>query len=301
MSEIDISKYSIGVFVGRLQVHEIHDGHHYVINQVVSNHRKTIIFLGCPTFIGSKKNPLDFDTRKKMVEKFYPDSIILPIKDQSDNYRWVSEIDKRIREVYPHGDVLMYGSRDSFIPHYINGNGQFQTKELEPLGTFAGTNIRKMISEEVKNSVDFRSGIIYHAYNLYPKVIPITNVIPIDNDKILISKNYDESKWKFIGGFMTIEDQSNELSAKRIILKEVGNEFISDNYKYIGSSQIQDWRYRGEEDKVISNLFTCRYIGGVISPSSDISELKFIKINEINKEDFMNEHQNLVDIFLNQI
>jgi len=29
--------------------------------------------------------------------------------------------------------------------------------------------------------------------------------------------------------------------------------------------------------------------------------LKFIKINEINKEDFMNEHQNLVDIFLNQI
>ena len=160
MENIRIGDYQIGVVVARFQIHELHEGHHHVIKQVTGNHKKTIIFLGVPRFVGTKKNPLDFDTRKKMVQTHYPDSIILAIQDQSDNNRWAQELDKRIREVYPHGEVLMYGSRDSFIPHYLNGGGKFQTKELEPLGTWAGTDIRKLISEEVKNSKDFRSGVI---------------------------------------------------------------------------------------------------------------------------------------------
>lgn len=58
---MDINNFSIGVFVGRLQIHELHEGHHYAIKQVVDNHKKTIIFLGVPKFIGTKKNPLDFE------------------------------------------------------------------------------------------------------------------------------------------------------------------------------------------------------------------------------------------------
>ncbi len=117
MDNIDVTKYSIGVIVARFQIHELHEGHHYVIKQVTQNHKKTVIFLGVPRFVGSKKNPLDFDTRKKMIQGDYPDSIVLALADQSENQRWASELDKRIREVYPHGEGLMYGSRDSFIPH----------------------------------------------------------------------------------------------------------------------------------------------------------------------------------------
>ena len=49
-------KYSIGVLVGRFQVHELHEAHHYVIDQVVENHKKVILFLGVPKVVGTKNN-----------------------------------------------------------------------------------------------------------------------------------------------------------------------------------------------------------------------------------------------------
>lgn len=299
MDNIDISNYSIGVIVARFQIHDLHDGHHYVIKQVTQNHKKTIIFLGVPRFIGTKKNPLDFDTRKKMIQSDYPDSIILAIQDQSDNNRWTSELDKRIREVYPHGEVLMYGSRDSFIPHYKNGNGKFDTKELEPLGTFAGTDVRRLISEEVKNSKDFRSGVIYQSYNSFPKVIPTVDIVPIDEkDRVLLCRKYDESKWRFIGGFIKNSDLSAELAAKRIFKNKVGINSEGDDYRYIGSYQIPDWRFRGEEDKIMTTFFTCRHLWGSINPTGDIAELKFFNLSELSSEMFMSEHSILFDSFI---
>ena len=52
--------YTIGALVGLFQVHELHEAHHYVINQVVENHKKVILFLGVPKVVGTKNNPLDF-------------------------------------------------------------------------------------------------------------------------------------------------------------------------------------------------------------------------------------------------
>lgn len=299
MDNIDVTNYNIGVIVARFQIHELHEGHHYVIKQVTQNHKKTIIFLGVPRFIGSKKNPLDFDTRKKMIQSDYPDSIVLAIPDQSENHRWATELDRRIREVYPHGEVLMYGSRDSFIPHYLNGGGKFQTKELEPLGSFAGTDVRKMISDEVKNSLDFRSGVIYHAYNLFPRVIPTVDVAPLNTDgtQVLLAKKYDESKWRFIGGFVKPEDETIELSAKKVYFRETGGNSESGDYRYLGSCRIPDWRFRGEEDKVMTTLFSCKYLWGSITPNDDISELKWFNISDLKSDIFMAEHQELFRIF----
>lgn len=284
MENIDTSKYSVGCVIARFQVHELHEGHHYVIKQVIDKHKKTIIFLGVPQFIGTKKNPLDFDTRKKMVQTHYPEAVIVALPDQRDNNKWAMELDKRIREVYPHGDVLLYGSRDSFIPYYINNGGKFQTKELEPLGTFAGTDVRKLISEEVKNSIDFRSGVIYHAYNLYPRVIPTIELAPLNEDetKVLLAKKYGEDQLRFIGGFVLPSDSSLKSSVRRIFLKEAGGNSEIDDIKFIDSFQIKDWRFRGEEDKVMTSFFTCKHIFGTINPSGDIIELKWVTIKSID-------------------
>lgn len=280
---IDTTKYSVGCVVARFQIHDLHDGHHYVIKQVVENHKKTIVFLGVPQFIGTKKNPLDFDTRKKMVQTYYPEAVIVALPDQRDNTKWAKELDKRIREVYPHGDVLLYGSRDSFIPYYVNNGGKFATKELEPLGTFAGTDVRQLISEEVKNSVDFRSGVIYHAYNLYPRSIPTVDVAPISQDdkKILLAKKYGEDEFRFIGGFVLNTDINLEHSVRRIYLKEAGGNSEIGDITYLTSMQIADWRFRGEEDKIMTTFFTCKYSFGPINPSDDISELKWVELSDI--------------------
>jgi bifunctional NMN adenylyltransferase/nudix hydrolase len=107
----DVKNYSIGVVVARFQVHDLHEGHHHVIKQVVDNHKKTIIFLGVPKFVGTRKNPLDFDTRKRMVQTHYPDSVIMAIPDQSDNKRWATELEKYInmvRYLCTEVEILLY-------------------------------------------------------------------------------------------------------------------------------------------------------------------------------------------------
>ena len=296
--EIDISKYSVGCMVARFQINELHEGHHYVINQVIQNHKKTIIFLGVPKFTGTKKNPLDFDTRKKMVQESYPDVVVIPLPDQGNNKRWATELDKRIREIYSHGDVLLYGGRDSFIPYYIDGCGKFDTKELKSLGTFTGTDIRKSISEEVKNSPDFRSGVIYHAYNLFPRIISTVDIIPIsDSGQFLLARKYEESEWRFIGGFVRPEDSSNETAARRVFYSETGRKAEPGDMEYIGSCQIPDWRFRGEEDKVITTLFKTKCLWGTVSPSEDIAELKWFGSDDF--VEIVKEHQELFKIFEN--
>lgn len=303
MSDIDISKYSVGVIIARFQVHELHEGHHYVVNQVAKNHRKIIIFLGVPQFIGTKKNPLDFDTRKKMVQSSYPEAVIVALPDNRDNHKWAQELDKRIREVYPHGDVLLYGSRDSFIPYYVHNGGKFQTKELEPLGTFAGTDVRKMISEEVKNSVDFRSGVIYHAYNLYPRVIPTVDIAPLnsDNTKVLLGKKWDEDKFRFIGGFVIPTDKNITTTLRRIFYKETSENCEPSNFELIDTVQIDDWRFRGEEDKIMTSFYTCQIAFGNIQPSDDIVELKWVDINSDLGKMIVEEHHCLTELLLNKV
>lgn len=303
MDNIETSNYSIGVIIARFQVHELHEGHHYVIKQVVQNHKKSIIFLGVPRFIGTKKNPLDFDTRKKMVQTHYPDSVIISLPDQPDNKKWAMELDRRIREVYAHGDVLLYGSRDSFIPYYVNNGGRFQTKELEPLGTFTGTDVRKLISEEVKNSVDFRSGVIYHAYNLFPRVIPTVSICPLSKDKskILLSKKYGETNLKVITGFVKPEDNNQIDSSIRTYQRETGGLSEISDIKFVSTIKVNDWRFKGEEDTVMTSIYTCQYIKGTITPSDDLIELKWVDIDNIEEEDISDEHSDIIRLIITHL
>jgi len=297
MSQTDISKYSVGVLVARFQVHELHEGHHYIIKQVMKNHKKTIIFLGVPKFVGTKKNPLDFDARKKMVQHHYPDAVIVALPDNRDNKKWAHELDRRIREIYQHGDVLLYGSRDSFIPYYVNNGGKFQTEELKQLGSFTGTDVRRMISEEVRNSVDFRSGVIYHAYNLYPRVIPTVDIAPMRNNRteVLIMRNYDEDRFRFIGGFVKPTDNHLKESVRRIHAKKAGSNSTVGEITWIDSVQIDDWRYRGEEDRIMTSFFAIDLMWGTIEPGEDVAELKWTKIDKGAKDELVEEHHILLE------
>jgi bifunctional NMN adenylyltransferase/nudix hydrolase len=295
--------YPIGALVGRFQVHELHEAHKYLIDQVAENHKKVILFLGVPKVVGTKKNPLDFDTRKRMVQHHYPDIVILALPDFGDDRRWSSELDKRVKEVYPIGEVLLYGGRDSFIPYYKSGGGHFDCKELEEYGTFvSGTEVRKMVSEQVKDSADFRSGVIYQSYNQYPKVHPCIDVAILDEseEKVLLAKRPFEDGWRFIGGFSKPTDVSYEHTVRRKISEDAGHNLSVNHPRYIGSCQIPDWRYQSEEDKILSILFITKKQFGRIDPSDDVSELKWWDISELENDEkiITKEHKILLDMFL---
>ena len=294
--------YPIGALVGRFQVHELHEAHKYLIDQVAKNHKKVVLFLGVPKVVGTKKNPLDFDSRKRMIQHHYPDIVILSLPDFGDDRRWSSELDKRVKEVYPIGDILLYGGRDSFIPYYKKGGGQFDCEELNEYGTFvSGTEVRKMVSEEVKDSVDFRAGVIYQSYNQYPKVHPCVDVAITDNDKVLLAKRPYEDAWRFIGGFSRPTDSSYEHTARRKISEDAGSNLSITNLTYIGSIQVPDWRYQSEEDKIMCILYKTTKGWGRIEPSDDVSELKFFNIEDLNEEMMVNEHKILMTMFLEDL
>jgi bifunctional NMN adenylyltransferase/nudix hydrolase len=281
--------YPIGALVGRFQVHELHEAHKYLIDQVAKNHKKVVLFLGVPKVVGTKKNPLDFDSRKRMIQHYYPDIVILALPDFGDDRRWSSELDKRVKEVYPIGDILLYG-------------GQFDCEELNEYGTFvSGTEVRKMVSEEVKDSVDFRAGVIYQSYNQYPKVHPCVDVAITDNDKVLLAKRPYEDSWRFIGGFSRPTDSSYEHTARRKVSEDAGKNLSITNLTYIGSVQVPDWRYQSEEDKIMSVLFKTTKGWGRIEPSDDVSELKFFNIEDLNEEMMVNEHKILMTMFLEDL
>ena len=296
--------YSIGALVGRFQVHELHEAHQYVINQVVDNHKKVILFLGVPKVVGTKNNPLDFDTRKKMIQKHYPNIVILALPDFGDDKRWSHELDKRIKEIYRIGDVLLYGGRDSFIPHYKNGGGQFDCKELSEYGTFvSGTEVRKMVSEEVKDSADFRAGVIYQSYNQYPKVHPCVDIAIFDEkeERVLMAKRPYEDNWRFSGGFSKPTDSSYEQTARRKIGDDAGVNLVVSDLNYIGSVTIPDWRYQSEQDKIMSVLFKTKKGWGRIEPSDDVSELRWFNITDLEKLNIVKEHEVLMTMLLKDL
>ena len=291
------NNYPIGALCGRFQVHELHQAHRYIIDQVVDNHKKVILFLGVTKTAGTKKNPLDFETRKRMIQKHYPDITIISLPDFGDDKRWSQEMDKRIREIYPVGDVLMYGGRDSFIPYYKNGGGQFNCKELEQHTFVSGTEVRKIVSEQVKESSDFRAGVIYQSYNQFPKVHPCVDIVPFNEDgtKILLARKPNEDGWRFIGGFAHPNDQSYEMTGRRKLREEAGPIEVGD-IRYVTSLKVDDWRYRSEEDKILTILFKCKYVFGRIEPSQEISELKWFDISLISEKDMVKEHKELIVI-----
>ena len=65
-------KYTIGVIVARFQVASLHEGHKELIDTVLTNHPKVMIFLGLSQVKGSINDPLDYQPRKQMILETFP-------------------------------------------------------------------------------------------------------------------------------------------------------------------------------------------------------------------------------------
>lgn len=286
MMTVEYEKYDIGVMIGRFQVHDLHEAHCDIIETVMSRHKRTILFLGVASVIGSLENPLDYTSRKMMIQEQYPELVILALPDKREDEPWSKNVDSRIREVFPMGKVLLYGGRDSFIPHYM---GNFDTTELEQKIFISGTEIRKQISEEIKASSLWRAGVIYNSANRYPISYQTVDIAAFssDNTQILLAKKPGENLYRFIGGFVDPTDSSLEFAARREFMEEAGGAEVG-NIVYVGSFRIDDWRYRGGRDKIMSALFRANYLFGTLTPSDDISELRWVDVETFSTKEFIN-------------
>ncbi|NBP70708.1 MAG: NUDIX domain-containing protein [Cytophagia bacterium] len=270
---------TLGVIIARFQSPYLHEGHKSLIESVKKSHNKTVIVLGVSPVLGSRKNPLDFHTREKMIKKEYPEVVVLPLSDHPLDNAWSANLDSLLSNSFPGSKFRLYGSRDSFIKYY---NGRFEVVELPESGSHNATLIREKISDRVLDSEEFRTGVIYAYANTYLKVYPTVDIAMFRNDKteILLGKKLIDNKWRLLGGFSDPTDESYEAAAKRELTEECG-EIETTPMVYEKSFKVNDWRYKSEEDKIITCLFSTEYISGSAVGSDDIAEVQWFKLSEV--------------------
>ena len=288
---MDIKTTQHGVIIGRFQTPELHSEHIKLIQYVLDRHEKVILFLGVSTTLANKKHPMDFITRKYMIEEQFGISklIIMPLSDNKSDEIWSKQLDSKIKEVFPLGSVTIYGSRDSFIPYYKGVNNVL---ELEPDVFISATDIRELASKKVISSPEFRAGIIYSVYNQFPVVYSTVDIAIIKDDEILLGQKLGENEWRFIGGFVDNTDESDEAAAKRETLEETGLEVAE--LEYVCSMPVNDWRYRGMKDRsIMTRFFKAKYIFGCPTPQDDINALKWFKLTPELENILVEEHKKL--------
>jgi len=293
---------TIGVIIARFQSPYLHPGHQALIESVRENHNKVIIVLGVSPVLGSRKNPLDFHTRERMIKMEYPDIVVLPLADHPSDSTWSKNLDILLSNTFPGGSFKLFGSRDSFIPFYT---GRFNVVELPETGSHNATLIREQISDKVLDSKEFRTGIIYAYSNTYLKVCPTVDIAVFRNNKseILLGKKPADGKWRLLGGFSDPNDESYEDAARRELSEEAGP-IETAGWMYEKSQRVNDWRYRSEVDKIITTLFSTDYVNGTPQGNDDIAEVAWFKLQELqgmmDQQQVSEEHRSLLSFLMNK-
>lgn len=272
---------TIGVIIARFQTPYLHEGHKSLIRSVKNNHNKIVIVLGISPVLGSRRNPLDFHTRERMIKKEYNDLVVLPLPNHPIDSVWSQNLDTLLSNTFPGAGFRLYGSRDSFIPFY---NGKFGTEQLAETGSHSSTILREKLSDQVLDSEEFRTGVIYAYSNTYEKVYPTVDIALFRKNKqeILLGRKNIDNKWRLLGGFSDPTDESYEAAAKREMTEECG-EIDTTAMAYEGSFRVNDWRYMNETDKIITCMFSADIVSGEPKGSDDIAEVKWFTLQEVNE------------------
>jgi bifunctional NMN adenylyltransferase/nudix hydrolase len=279
MENIEVDKKNtVGVIVARVQTPELHEGHLALLNHVTSKHSNVIVFLGIARIQNTKKNPLDFSTRKLMIQNMYPSIIILPLEDNRSDEKWSDNLDSMIRTILPDKKAILYGSRDSFFTHY---HGSHDTEAFPEVGSHNATELRAEAAETPLPSKVFRAGVIYGIYKQRPITYPTVDVVVVDGDKILLARKPDETLFRFVGGFVDRTDTNWEMAARRELYEETKLSAL--RMEYVCSQAVEDWRYKGLDNGIMTTLFMTHAWDQMGKPeaSDDIAEVKYFDLKDL--------------------
>lgn len=288
----------VGVLIGRWQVDRLHEGHVALLNIVRTTHPKVVLLVGVRPGPTDTNDPLDFRLRERMLRALVPDATILPLLDMpGDDDRWARQVDTLVTLVAPTERAVIYGGRDSFIPHY---NGAYSTRAIDTgLETLSGTAIREAIAAQPRDSEDFRAGVIFAKQLDYPRVSPAVDVALVRGGSVLLIRKPTELHWRFPGGFVSKKDASYEAAAKRELYEETGLT-AEGALHYIGSYNVDDPRVRGRKDAIFTTFYSAAFTFGKPVAGDDAGEAAFFDIAKIadNPFDVMPEHRPLLNALL---
>jgi len=294
---------STAVIIARFQTPYLHEGHRSLLDHIKENHHKVVLLIGVTPVKGSKRNPFDFYTREKLLKQSYPDFVVLPLADHRSDEVWSANIDALLLQSFPNEEFVLYGGRDSFIPFY---SGRLKVEEFPEKITQSATQIRNTNADKVLESEDFRMGINYAYHNAYNKVYPTVDIAVFKENRrlILLGRKEGRRQWQLPGGFVDVCDSNFEHAAKRELIEECGCIEVGP-MQYVGSAKIDDWRYRFEEDKIMTLLFSTDLVFGHATASDDLKELSWFQVDALEKmledEIIAVEHRILIEMIQEKI
>lgn len=286
----------VGVIMARFQVPELHAGHRYLIKTVRGLHSDVLIVLGSPGGNPTIPNSLDADVRRLMLQNQFPGVVVCEHLNCRDDRVWSEMLDELIDSIFPGRSARLYGSRGSFIPSYC---GRFPTSELRQVYLESGTYARSLVADTPRDSFDFRAGIMYAVKHRYPSMYPAVDIAivhPERRETLLGHKRGDGDKYRFIGGHVDPQDLSIEAAAKREAREEGGPNLNLNSFQFIGSARIDDLRYRGSPDKIMSLFFRANYESGFAQANDDIDDVCWFPHDKVG-ENLVEEHYPLGAIF----
>ena len=292
-------EFEVGVVVGRFQLPDLHGGHRYLLDAVNTTHKYLLICIGVSVEIGTRRNPLDYLSRKGMLEELYPNAVVVPVMDNSSDAVWSKQLDTIIRAIYPTQDVRLFGGKNSFIDKY---HGEFTTQQIYPVNESAATQIRESIAL-TPNNEDFRRGMVYAANQQYPRVNMCVDVAvfkwgPTDSTehttlRVVLGKRSADGPLIFPGGHVSPEDDSLEIAARRELAEET-EVYCNDEPKYVGSFIIGDPRHIDAKEKIMTAFFTVPYNFGEVKAGSDLDHAGWYVVDDKLMSQVAKHHQVLL-------
>lgn len=268
-----------GVIIGRFQTPHLHEGHKHLIESVRMVSEEVIIFVGTTGGQSTNTDPLDYATIYWMLKKAYPSALVCKLLDVPSDVIWSHKLDEYILDIVEKSEedyeVTLYGSRDSFMSHY---EGRYPTQEVEKLSDHNATELRQGIKRPENFSHLFRQGMIHAANQRYPTSYQAIDCAILDRgNNVLLGKKEGDNDFRFVGGFVDPTDCSLEDTAIREVYEETKVD-ISE-VQYIGSSRIDDHRYRKSEDAIMTAFFIGYICAGTPTASDDIAEVIWVPLD----------------------
>ena len=250
----------VGVVVGRFHTDDLTEGHAALFREVCDRHSKVVVLIGVHPKLTTKGNPLDYASRQRMIQawvnkqkmgvKLDASFLYSPIRDNAKDDNWSKNVDQTIENlVGPFSKIVLYGSRDSFLPHY---QGKFPTEHLslQVDANVSASARREEIHNKVLTTPDERRGAIWAAGNQRHHVTPCVDIALWRQDlatgdiMILMGRKHlgGSGLLGFPGGHIDKTDASAEDAAVRELVEETCAEVSTRDLEYVCSRSIPDWR-----------------------------------------------------------
>jgi len=297
-----VSNPGVGVVVGRFQTPTLHDGHLTVLN-AANQHNKMLVLLGVCASPGSYRQELDYETRRLLISRKYPDAVIQPIYDMASNELWSTNLDSLIRKMFPFSAITIYHGRESFVPYY-EGKLEDRLVDVGDVDELSATALREKSYEIARASEDFRHGVFYGLHNCFPRINPTVDVAitRMHNEfdaggghgvlQVLLGRKEDHRGWRFPGGFIDITDPTAEHAAIREAQEETS--LLVTSPTYISSRKVDDWR-NTERNSVLTTFYHFPYESGHAQGNDDLPEVKWFAVDDLGQVNIVPVHKPLVE------